>query len=461
MSYEQREWLHMLTGDWQLLADIMFADLLLAVDTAEGIMVAAQVRPATASTLFETDVVGEEVDREYRQSIDDALASGEVFVWGDDEVEYSFVPVTLNGERIAVVIGVGALVPDRVVSQAQQNYEDISRDIRNMIATGEFPFAETPSGYRHGTPRVTDGIVHLDEEGMVLYASPNAVSHFRRLGVDEALHDNVLAELVTARMDNYSNVDESLPVVLMGRAAWMAEVESRSAILSLRAVPLRRHGARLGSMVLCRDISELRRQERELLTKDATIREIHHRVKNNLQTVSALLRMQSRRASADETRQALDTAQRRVATIALVHDQLSQTINEIVNFDQLFIPVLRMAVDIAAAGALVESSFTGSFGEIRAEQAAALSVVLNEIVSNAVEHGLTDGGHVSVSAQREGSDLTVIVADDGVGISPEGPGSGLGTRIVKTMVSTELHGRIAWARGEAGGTVVTLNLVID
>lgn len=451
----------MLTGDWQLLADIMFADLLLAVTTDEGLMIAAQVRPATASTLFEGDVVGEEVDRDYWQSVDDALASGEVFIWGDDEVEYNFVPVTFQGRRIAAVIGVGALIPDRVVSQAQQNYEAMSRQILNMIATGEFPFEETPTGYRHGTPRATDGIVHLDAEGVVLYASPNAVSHFRRLGVDEGLTGGVLVELVTERMDNYSNVDESLPVVLMGRAAWMAEVESRSAILSLRAVPLRRNGERLGSMLLCRDISELRRQERELLTKDATIREIHHRVKNNLQTVSALLRLQSRRAIHDETRQALDTAERRVATIALVHDQLSQTINEIVDFDELFIPVLKMVVDIAVSRAPVSSQFNGSFGQIRADQAAALSVVLNEIVSNAVEHGLPEGGTVEVTAERDGSDLRITVADDGVGIGDKGPGSGLGTRIVTTMVTTELHGRIEWLARDGGGTAVELNLRID
>ena len=103
----------------------------------------------------------------------------------------------------------------------------------------------------------------------------------------------------------------------------------------LRAVPLTEHGQRTGAVLLCRDVSELRRRERELITKDATIREIHHRVKNNLQTVAALLRLQARRLESPEARGALEEAMRRVATIALVHETLSQTLDEIVPFDVL------------------------------------------------------------------------------------------------------------------------------
>ncbi|MGB4634729.1 MAG: PAS domain-containing protein [Actinomycetaceae bacterium] len=461
LSEEQRKWLHLLTGDWQILADIMFADLLLVVPTPDNCIIAAQVRPATASTQVDTDIVGDQVERELLPLIDDALSFAEPLTWGDGEMEYTFIPVSHQNKQIAVVVAVAALIQDRVVSQAHENYEGIAADIRMMISTGEFPFDGTPTGYRHGTPRVTDGVVHLDEDGIVVYASPNAVSNFRRIGIDVPLQDRVLAELVTERLDSYATVDESLPVVLMGRAAWMAEIEVRSIIVSLRAVPLRKRGKRLGAMILCRDISELRRQERELLTKDATIREIHHRVKNNLQTVSALLRMQGRRATSEETRAALEIAQRRVATIALVHEQLSQTINDVVDFDQLFKPALQMAIDIAVAGNPVTSEFTGSFGFVPADQAAALSVVLNEIIANAVEHGLPQGGKVTVVAQRKGTELKVTVRDDGIGISPDGPGSGLGTQIVKTMVASELHGRIKWENLDDGGTLVTLRALLE
>ena len=88
--------------------------------------------------------------------------------------------------------------------------------------------------------------------------------------------------------------------MVTGRAPWRTEVASRGASVSMRAIPLVEGGRRIGAILLLRDVSELRRRERELLTKDATIREIHHRVKNNLQTVAALLRLQSRRLPDDE-----------------------------------------------------------------------------------------------------------------------------------------------------------------
>src|SRR5690606_14263037 len=144
-----------------------------------------------------------------------------------------------------------------------------------------------------------------------------------------------LAEVTTDLLEESSPMDESLPLVVMGRAPWRTELEARGVCLSLRAVPLTETGQRIGAVLLCRDVSELRRRERELITKDATIREIHHRVKNNLQTVAALLRLQSRRMTSPEARDALDEAMRRVTTIALVHETLSQTLDETVDFDTL------------------------------------------------------------------------------------------------------------------------------
>ena len=123
--------------------------------------------------------------------------------------------------------------------------------------------------------------------------------------------------------------------------AWRSEVETTSATITMRAIPLTFGGVRTGAMVLLRDVSELRRREQELLTKDATIREIHHRVKNNLQTVAALLRLQARRVTDDAARASLEEAVRRVGTIALVHETLSQGFDETVNFDEIAVRGLR------------------------------------------------------------------------------------------------------------------------
>ena len=155
-----------------------------------------------------------------------------------------------------------------------------------------------------------------------------------------------------------------MAVVVMGRASWRVEIAARASTISLRALPLVNGRKRLGAVILLRDVSEVHRHEQELMTKDATIREIHHRVKNNLQTVSALLRLQSRRSSEDAVKVALAEAERRVQAIATVHAALSQNVDESVDFDEVARTIVRMAGAIASTDHGVEVITTGNFGTI-------------------------------------------------------------------------------------------------
>src|SRR6185436_9256502 len=106
---------------------------------------------------------------------------------------------------------------------------------------------------------------------------------------------------------------------LRGLSPPRKEIEARGATVLMRAIPLLPARVPIGAVVLVRDVTEVRRRDRQLLTKDATIREIHHRVKNNLQTVAALLRLQARRVTTPDARSALEESVRRVASIAIVH----------------------------------------------------------------------------------------------------------------------------------------------
>jgi len=211
-------------------------------------------------------------------------------------------------------------------------------------------------------------------------------------------------------------------------------------------------------------VSELRRRERELMTKDATIREVHHRVKNNLQTVAALLRLQARRIDSEEGRSALQEAMRRVATIATVHETLSQGIDENVDFDQVLDRCLMMAAEVAMENTeRVRTVREGKFGELRQEDATALALVLTELVTNAVEHGFGSGraGTVVVRVEHPAEDrLEVVVSDDGIGLPVDFQvgGSGLGTQIVRSLVAGELRGRMEFGKSSSGGTEVRLDL---
>lgn len=463
------EWLHLLIGDWQLISDLAFADLVLWLPTpAGGFVAVAQSRPSTGATVHYDDVVGAQAPEGLRPQLERAMAdvaiqrSREPRWFGTYAVREEAVPVVCDGRAIAVVARQTNLGGVRTPSRLELNYVEAADDLLGMISRGEFPSPDSASGPRRGAPRVGDGLIRLNAEGEVLYASPNALSCFHRLGVLGSLVGQSLAQVTTGLLEDCSTVDESLPLVVMGRAPWRSDIEARGVCISLRAVPLTERGQRIGAVLLCRDVSELRRRERELISKEATIREIHHRVKNNLQTVAALLRLQARRMQSPEARAALEEAVRRVATIALVHETLSQALDEAVDFDELVDRSLRLTADVASAGTVpVKTVRTGTFGMVPAEDATALALVLTELVTNAVEHGLAKagGGTVEVLAERSGSRLRTVVADDGVGVDPErGPLSGLGTQIVETLVRNELRGSIKWSNGAVGGTEVELQL---
>lgn len=456
------EWLHLLVGDWQLLADLSFSDLVLWVRTSDGWRAAAHVRPTTGVSIFAEDLVGVAPASSLVEHLDESAhegrrASGDDVVDGE-AVQVQTIPVRRAGTTIAVLSRhmVHGNVGRR--GRLESRYLGLSDALLTMIADGTFPDGGGASSGRGGAPRVGDGVVSIDEDGHITYASPNAVSAMRRLGIES----NVVGLRLRATFDERGvmpvEAPEEAAVVLSGRAPWHAEFRKGSAVLMVRAVPLIAAGRRFGAALLLRDITELRRRDRELITKDATIREIHHRVKNNLQTVAAVLRLQARRLPDEEAQRALADAGRRVAVIAAVHETLSAGFGGAVDFDDVAERGLMTGVEVARLpDAQVESRLVGSFGVLSSEDATSLAMVLGELVQNAVEHGLGErGGTVTVQAQRDGSALEVWVTDDGSGLERDPANApvrsgGLGTQIVTTFVQ-DLRGSIEWDAGPNGGT---------
>ena len=358
--------------------------------------------------------------------------------------------------------------PERLELTYLQGADDLAR----MVAEGTFPFpGEAAILVR--SPRVGDGLLRLGRSGRVTYASPNAQSAYRRLGLAADLIGAELAVITAGLCASDEPLDESLMVVAAGRAPRAAEVDSNGSVVQLRAIPLIVGGSRTGALILIRDVTELRRRERELMTKDATIREIHHRVKNNLQTVAALLRLQARRLRAPEARAALDEAVRRVGSIAVVHEILSHAPEEIVDFDEIADRVAMMAGEVSAPEVRVIPKLSGSFGPLPSSVATPLAMVLTELLQNALQHGFPhathaahapqEQGQLEVIAVREPERLTVTVADSGVGL-PEGfdldSTTSLGLQIVRTLVVGELGGRLQVTPRPGGGTQAIVDLPV-
>ncbi len=445
LGSEEREHLRRLVAAWGPVADLCFADLLLLAPTSAGdrLVCLGQIRPTTAQTIYRDDQIGRFVPMANRPMIAEALATGKIVEEEIDLAEagtrarVTAIPVTCKGRVIAVVSRESPHLGHRPLGDLELAYLGVFHRLAQMIADGNFPFPFEEESEE--SPRVGDGALVLDRLTAVVYSSPNAVSAFHRLG----FHGTIAGR----KLEDLGFRAETARTVFTLKVPATEELERTDDVtIMARIVPLITNGVVDGALVLMRDVSELRSRERLLVSMDATIREIHHRVKNNLQTVSSLLRIQARRVTAPEAKEAINEAERRIATIAIVHELLSRGGGD----DVIFGDVVRPILDMAAHNGVVpiQIRLLGDGPVLNTTAASSLAVVLNELVQNAVEHGFppgSDGGTVTVELVYSNTEMTVSVHDNGVGL-PDGfdldAEPGLGLTIINTLVKGELGGRL-------------------
>ncbi len=321
----------------------------------------------------------------------------------------------------------------------------------------------------------------VDADGRVEFASPNAMNAFHRMGIYTQPEGRRFGDL---------DIEESAVewALATGRPV-VEEVERRPDVIVLvHCIPLLSHGVVTGAMILLRDVTDVRRLDRLLLSKDAAIREVHHRVKNNLQTISSLLSLQARRVGDRAARVALHEAERRVRSIALVHEILSRDPSDQVPFAEIVTSLVQMAEDSVVSSQPIVISVHGDLGEVSADVATPLAVTVAELLQNAVEHafdpentgrqdrvglegaggaaGQAPVGHVDLTLSNEESALLVEVRDDGLGL-PEGfdieRTSSLGLSIVRDLVVSQLEGTISMKElpsADGGGTRVAISVPV-
>lgn len=459
-----------LVGAWGMLSDLCFADLLLFVPVAQGpgsrFIVLGQVRPTTSQTLHRDDLVGRIMDESDRALVARALRLGEI-VEGEiaitpkgERARIQCIPVRWRGEVLAVLTRESAPAIGRRPGELERVYVETFDRFARMIVKGDFPFGGEDATEAEEAPRVGDGVLVLDGGARIAYASPNAVSALHRMGISSNAEGMRFDEL---------GIQESAVKAAYGTLFPVTEEIERppNVIVLLRCIPLLDDGGVTGSVVLIRDVTQLRRLDRLLLSKDATIREVHHRVKNNLQTISSLLRLQARRLDSPDAKEALEEAERRIRAIARVHEILSREAVEQVPFDEIIEDLVRVAMDSAhSLQRAVGFTADGDAGELPAEVATPLAVVLQEILQNAVEHAFEEAedfgiqppqGIVDLQLRNDGQVIEVIVRDNGRGF-PEGfaieRSDSLGLQIVSRLVTTQLGGTIEMSND--GGAVVRL-----
>jgi two-component sensor histidine kinase/putative methionine-R-sulfoxide reductase with GAF domain len=266
--------------------------------------------------------------------------------------------------------------------------------------------------------------------------------------VSESLYlEESLEGIVEATVDALGATGAAI-VLEDGEVGWP---EGRAGKHAVR-VPLRWKGRQVGELVCDRD-TPFSADDRALLASIAShaavalehgravmrgvlAQEIHHRVKNNLQTVASLLRLQAH-ADGVDARKALDDSVNRILAIAAVHEVLTERRDDDVELDQLLDRLRAMLVQGLGASKAVESSLEPV--ALAGNRATALALVFSELLQNALEHG---GQSVRVELTRRDGQVVLAIADDGSGVDGE-PVSGTGLSIVRALVRDELGGTLA------------------
>ncbi|MGH9303313.1 MAG: sensor histidine kinase [Acidimicrobiales bacterium] len=484
-----RRHLDRLMGSWNLLADLCFSDLVLYVpvdpplpgQASTQLIVVGQVRPTTSQTVQEVDLVGQVVAASEHPLVSEALRTGALAAgeqrhdFGDGHVRLECIPVRYSGRVLAVLCRFWSPSTARRRGTLEKTYLELFARLSVMVSDGLFPFPDDDL-VAESAPRVGDGVFVVDEQGRISFASPNAVSALHRTGIVSSINGSTLPALGLDTAVVRESFAKQLPVV--------EEIERRSDMtVVLRCIPLVERGQVTGGLVLVRDVTDVRRRDRLLLTKDAAIREVHHRVKNNLQTISSLLRLQARRIEQPAGRIALSEAERRIRAIAVVHEILSRESGDQVPFDEIVHSLVRIAQDSSPPSRPVALRVEGQLGDIPSEMATPLSVVIAELLQNAVEHAFstrpeTDDTEPQAPREATGSSAApreapridlcfrrgqdsyeVMVRDNGAGLPPDfdiEATRSLGLSIVRDLVRNQLGGTIAMS--VEAGTVVRLTV---
>jgi two-component sensor histidine kinase len=279
---------------------------------------------------------------------------------------------------------------------------------------------------------------------------------YRKLGL--------MGELVGALVQDLETDDDSLVSrVLDEQRCLEAEVQEQQRLWVKKAIPLFSDGSEsflgwkevfqhtrprlVGVMMTIHDQTEEKQREQELQTQATMIQEIHHRVKNNLQTIAALLRLQSRRVNSEEAKHVLQDGINRILSVAIVHEFLSRRDARVINLRDVAQRIIsQIQQSLLDPEKSIQIELTGPSIYLSPQQTTACALSINELIQNSIEHGFKSQnfGTVVVDLTDRGDLVRIEVSDDGGGLPSDfdlGQDVSLGLRIVQSLATEDLGGR--------------------
>ncbi len=446
-----------------ILSDLSRSDLILYVPDGTGrALVKDQARPHSIFPVYEEDLVGRSVDGQEAPWVLQAL-SGTGPPSGEQGATVRDVPImrevlpVLGGHGTLAVLSIETnLLAHERHRRRSAAFRRALRRLQKTVLRGELVGAEEMSPFGEH-----DGIVVVSLQRRIEYASGIAANLYRRIGYMSSLVTQSVYDLDTAdatladealtsgrcierEMNEHGRIWIRKAIPLYVRKVWW-----RFWLRPVPELPCPAGSVPAGVLLTVHDETEARDKEQELRAKMAMIQEIHHRVKNNLQVIASLLRLQARRTDSPQVQVALSESVNRILSVAVVHEFLSYNSAGVINLREVAQRIVdQMKQGVMDPEAHIQFGLTGPNIYLSSQKATACALVLNELLLNAVEHGYEDRdvGEVTVALADDGEWVTIEVGDDGAGLPPgfdlEDHG-GLGLRIVRTLVEGDLKGDFA------------------
>ncbi|URZ04013.1 histidine kinase N-terminal domain-containing protein [Clostridium felsineum] len=419
-------------------------------------IVVSEARPLENKSLYKNSVVGEFALRKNEPAVLRTLEIGtpttelKAVTQENIVVKQNTVPIKNKNEKV-----IGVLIMEKDVTEhiiQSQNMEILSETTKQLSETlMNIKDVENNTAYN----LINDGILAIDDEGTCVYANYTAKELYKKIGYKD--------DIVGMSFDNLVLNKLKLKDILRERKSLILETRVGKFDLQIKYGLIKKDIKICGIIILIKDLTDIKKKEKELVLKAVAIREIHHRVKNNLQTIASILRLQARRIEDYHAKKAFYESINRILSIATTHEVLAQK-----GIDDADIKVILLKLKDNAIRNSLECNkniiikLQGDNIYVNSDKATAIAIVVNELIENSIKHAFYDKeeGIIEILINKGHGYASIAVSDNGSGFKGKKlREDSLGLNIVKSIVTDKLNGNIKIETNE-NGTKVAFDLKI-
>lgn len=430
----------------QTIANLEEADVFVDCPCREGgdAIVVAEAKPEGVPSSYKKTVTGLMAKPENEPAVSRSLTLGvatrqmKATTQENTHVIQTVEPIKNAGRIIGVLICEKRIDENHQTSGrihfSEEGYERIANMLSHMSAEGNWL-----------TECIDEALLLVDKNGIVTYRNSLACELYQNLGyMKDPLGENFeYFRLIPPPMDENEYGNFSFVETKVGKH-----------YLDIKRVAMNKPD--MGYAVIIRDITWKKEHEKQLVLKSVAIKEMHHRVKNNLQTIASLLRLQARRTENDETRRVLAESMNRILSIATTHELLARSGVDQVNLSEVIHTIKNSTLRyFARPDFAVKVRFEGESLMVDSDVATAVALIITELLQNSLKYAFQsrNKGQVLILLKPGEICSTIQVIDDGCGFDVKGTSRSLGMSIVSALVKDKLRGSLSVESGPQGTTV--------